>query len=284
MEDLEWTGERLVTNIGSNFGTIEHLHRYALAQSLCKGKITLDIASGEGYGSALISQFSKRTYGVDIDEKSVEHAKEKYSSYENLEFLHGSVEKIPLPDNSIEVIVSFETIEHLINHDQMLKEFSRVLKEDGLVFLSSPEKEIYKQRDPDNPFHVKELTLNELKTLINQYFPFSTFYKQRFIAGSLISPWDSNVSANFAEYDGNHYEILKHLKDDEFYNKPYFNLAIFSKRELDISSFKNVSVFNGVQVILNREYELEKRIMALHNSTTYNIIQKLSKIFKFFKK
>ena len=284
MEDLEWTGERLVTNMNKSFGTIEHLHRYAIAQEICKDKIVLDIASGEGYGSALISQFSKKTFGVDIDEKSVAHAGKKYSSYKNLEFSQGSVENIPLPDNSIEVIISFETIEHLVNHDQMLQEFKRVLKDDGVVLISSPEKTIYTERDPNNPFHVKELTLNELKTLINKYFPFSAYYKQRFIAGSLISPWNTEEKTDFAEYDGDHYKVQKELEEDEFYNKAYFNLSIFSTKEINIPEFKNVSLFNGIQVIIDNENKLKKQFQAILNSRTYKIVRKLVKFFRFLKK
>ncbi|KFC23235.1 class I SAM-dependent methyltransferase [Epilithonimonas lactis] len=284
MDDLEWTGERLVTNINTSFGTIEHLHRYAIAQQICKNKIVLDIASGEGYGSALISKFSKKTFGVDIDEKSVNHAQKKYSLHKNLQFLQGSVEKIPLPDKSVEIIISFETIEHLVDHDQMLKEFKRVLTEDGIVFLSSPEKSIYSQRDPNNPFHVKELTLNELKTTVGKYFPFSVYSKQRFVAGSLISPFDASEKLNFNEFDGDHYEIQKGLKEDQFYNKPYFNLAVFSAKHFNIHDFNNLSLFNGVQVITKRENQLEKELQDLLNSTTYKIAKTIVKTFRFLKK
>ncbi len=70
---LAWTGERLVTGIE---GTIEneHLHRYFLAREFCRGKDVLDVASGEGYGAALLAQTAKRVIGVEVDSASVEHA------------------------------------------------------------------------------------------------------------------------------------------------------------------------------------------------------------------
>ena len=80
MENLEFTGERLTTSLSSIHGVIEHLHRYAIAQKITKNKVVLDIASGEGYGSFLLSKEATKVYGVDIDEKSLNHAKVKYAS------------------------------------------------------------------------------------------------------------------------------------------------------------------------------------------------------------
>ena len=53
--DLPFTGERLVTTV-ANESMVEHLHRYGLAIDLCDGKVVLDIASGEGYGSSLLAR------------------------------------------------------------------------------------------------------------------------------------------------------------------------------------------------------------------------------------
>lgn len=165
MKELDWTGERLVTTVSDLHGVIEHLHRYALAVEICSNKIVVDIASGEGYGSVLISKVARKVYGVDIDEKSVLHAKNKYEKAGgNLNFLVGSTSNIPVADNSVDVLISFETIEHHDEHEAMMLEVKRVLKEDGLLLISSPEKFIYRERDPDNPYHIKELTFKEFKS------------------------------------------------------------------------------------------------------------------------
>ena len=70
---LTWTGERLVSSI-SGLIEDEHLHRYLLARELCRGKDVLDVASGEGYGTALLSQTANSAVGVEIDAVAVEHA------------------------------------------------------------------------------------------------------------------------------------------------------------------------------------------------------------------
>src|SRR5690349_4921310 len=117
----EWTGERLETNIHSQV-TAEHLHRYALAMEYVQDKTVLDIACGEGYGSNLLAQKAKSVVGVDIDKFIVSEAKNKYRK-SNLSFLEGSA---PLDDQSIDVVVSFETLEHTSNHEQFLSEIKRV--------------------------------------------------------------------------------------------------------------------------------------------------------------
>src|SRR5205085_7058452 len=95
--------------------------------------------------------------GVDIDEVSVNHAAKKYAA-SNLEFKTGAVEKIPVESTSIDVVVSFETIEHHDKHEEMMQEIKRILKEDGLLIISTPDKKYYADIPAhQNPFHIKEL-------------------------------------------------------------------------------------------------------------------------------
>ena len=80
---------------------------------LVEGKDVLDVASGEGYGSAMLAGRARSVRGVDISQDAVGHARERYAGVANLQYLQGSAAAIPLPDDSVDVVVSFETIEHL---------------------------------------------------------------------------------------------------------------------------------------------------------------------------
>ena len=88
-QSLPWTGERYLTEIHGSI-ELEHLHRYLFARQFSLGKRVLDIASGEGYGSALLAQSAANVIGVDIAAEAVAHAKVKYQA-DNLEFKIGSV-------------------------------------------------------------------------------------------------------------------------------------------------------------------------------------------------
>ena len=185
LTSLPWTGERLTTGIGGQV-EIEHLHRYAFARELCRGLDVLDIASGEGYGSALLAQVSRSVVGVEIDLTSIQHASSAYQQ-PNLRFLQGDARSIPLPDESIDAIVSFETIEHFYEHDIFLAEVRRVLRPGGRLIISSPERDIYSpaQQAP-NPYHVRELTRSEFEALLSGSFRHVALYGQRPCLGAVL--------------------------------------------------------------------------------------------------
>src|SRR5258705_8000943 len=111
---MEFTGERFVPTkeLMDDEIAFEHLHRYHNALELVKGKTVLDIACGEGYGTAILSENAGKVFGIDIDPVSIEHARKTYKK-DNIEFIEGSADNIPLPGNSVDVIVSYETIEHI---------------------------------------------------------------------------------------------------------------------------------------------------------------------------
>ncbi|NOD64537.1 MULTISPECIES: glycoside hydrolase family 99-like domain-containing protein [unclassified Ruegeria] len=170
-------------------GTIEleHLHRYQLARSLADGLDVLDIACGEGYGTDIIAASAKSVIGVDVSASAVEHAKFHYRD-PRLCFRAGSATDIPIPDQSVDLVVSFETIEHLEEHDRMIQEVRRVLRPGGLLLISSPNKYEYSDKPGySNPFHVKELYTDEFLELIGRYFPNTCHYGQRLSAASLIA-------------------------------------------------------------------------------------------------
>ncbi|HMU45938.1 MAG TPA: class I SAM-dependent methyltransferase [Chitinophagaceae bacterium] len=181
----EWTGERLETHF-FNETSIEHLHRYAAVLEFAKGKRVLDIACGEGYGAKLLSQFADHVTGIDIDKRTIEKASSKYKA-SNIEFICGSALEIPAAEEKFDLITCFETIEHIDDHDKLLNELKRVLKPNGTLVISTPEKSNYSDTsDYSNPFHKKELYGSEFRELIKSKFKFADFFTQSSIAGSVI--------------------------------------------------------------------------------------------------
>lgn len=185
-EALEFTGERFTTAVEGEIRH-EHFHRYLFALQFCKGRSVLDIASGEGYGSALLGTVAREVIGVDTSAEAVRHANFNY--YDRVtSFRIGSAENLPIADQSVDVVVSFETLEHVEGHESFLREIKRVLRPDGLLIMSSPDREVYSgEHHIQNPHHVKELTRAEFHQLVHSHFAHAKFLAQKALTGSVIA-------------------------------------------------------------------------------------------------
>lgn len=203
-DSLEFTGERFTPECEREIW-YEHFHRYALAARWCKGLHILDAACGEGYGSALLAETATSVEGVDISEQAVSHAKRRYADIENVNYQIADCTQLPFPDSQFDRVVSFETLEHLSEHDELMVEFRRVLKPDGFLVISSPDKATYSDAQKnDNEFHVKELYRDELELLIRKYFPASHLLGQKLMFHSAIwsMKYISDVNLDQVSGDG----------------------------------------------------------------------------------
>ncbi|MDP9106401.1 MAG: class I SAM-dependent methyltransferase, partial [Candidatus Eremiobacteraeota bacterium] len=185
--ELEPTGERFHPTMRGAI-RYEHLHRYALCLGMVDGLDVLDIASGEGYGSALLASRARRVTGVDVEPRAVERARRMYYR-PNVRYLAGDCAAIPLADAAVDVVVSFETLEHVDGHDQMLSEIRRVLRPGGRLVISSPNRLVYSD-EPGyaNPYHVRELYYDEFLQLLERHFPHVRVHGQRLAAASFVYP------------------------------------------------------------------------------------------------
>lgn len=193
---LEFTGERFTPECVREMA-YEHWHRYAWAAAVVAGKDVLDAACGEGYGSHLMAAHARSVAGLDIGEEAIAHAREHYQR-DNLSFVRGSATELPWPDDQFDVVVSFETLEHLAEQEQLLAEFRRVLRPEGYLLISSPDKKTYSDETGyQNPFHVRELYRNELETLISGIFPAWRLYGQKLLFASTL--WQLDAPGNDAQ-------------------------------------------------------------------------------------
>lgn len=182
---LGWTGERLTSEVYGQI-EVEHLHRYFLARDMCRNLDVLDIACGEGYGSALLAQVARSVVGIDVSDQAVAHAERAYPK-SNLSYQQGDARSLPFPDDSLDVIVSFETLEHFYEHDQFLAEVRRVLRPTGRLIISSPDRDVYSPPgSAANPYHVRELSRIEFEALLHSFFPHALFLSQRPMLGSAL--------------------------------------------------------------------------------------------------
>jgi ubiquinone/menaquinone biosynthesis C-methylase UbiE len=235
---LEWTGERFLPFMDPKISGAEihyeHLHRYYFASHFVEGKKVLDLACGEGYGSYIFSKSAEHVVGIDIDEGTIKHASSKYIK-DNLEFIQGSILEVPIEGKKLfDVIACFEILEHVKEHEELMKEVKRLLKDDGIFIASTPNKKVYSDDvSYENPFHEKELYFNEFKELLKRYFNYVCFFGQRVYAGSHL--WSLTQVNEISE------EHVIEKRDKGFavtdYEKkePVYFIAIASDKEVDIS-------------------------------------------------
>ncbi len=187
---IENTGERFIPESNDEELEIEHLQRYYSIQAFVKNKTVLDAACGEGYGSYLLSLYANKVTGIDIDEKTVQHARDKYGESEKLNYVCGSVADLcMIKDHSMDVVVSFETIEHVDESCQtaFLADIYRVLKEDGILIMSTPNKAEYTDRyNFHNKWHIREFYVEEFVKFLNKKFSKVRLYQQYLEVASFL--------------------------------------------------------------------------------------------------
>jgi len=185
---LQFTGERFVPGTEGEIAH-EHWHRYFFAQRYVAGRRVLDVACGEGYGSALLSQAATDVVGVDIDTATVAHASATYADCSALRFVEGSATALPLPSASVDPIDSYETVEHPdeANQTRMTSESTRVMAPRVVGRVPSPNRPEYSDaRNYANPFHLHELDRDELARLLDSAFPARRWFRQRRYFGSAL--------------------------------------------------------------------------------------------------
>lgn len=152
-----------------------HVSRYVLAaQQIRPGDTVLDAACGLGYGTAVLAACSAgaKFIGVDIDEESIAYANANYAENNpSLSYHASDVTTMSfLPDHSVDMVVSFETIEHVPNYDIFLAEVARVLKPDGRFIGSVPNMWCDETGNDPNPFHFHVFDWDKLHQAISRYF------------------------------------------------------------------------------------------------------------------
>jgi SAM-dependent methyltransferase len=155
----------------------EHRARYRFAMRLVHGQRVLDVASGAGFGLQMLRQAGALPVGLDYDLVAL---REVHTLEPTAPLVNGDATRMPLADAWADVVVSFETLEHVPDAAAMVREIRRILKPGGSLVLSTPNRSFGPpERHTGNPFHVQEFTAAELRSLLGSEFSAVELFGQR---------------------------------------------------------------------------------------------------------
>ena len=152
-----------------------HLDRYRFAARRVRGRQVLDCACGTGYGVRLLRESggAARVVGIDIDDKAIRYASQHHQVDATI-FICSSGDRLPLADNSVDIVTSFETIEHVPDDRALVEECYRVLRTDGILIISTPNQWPL----AGTPHHVREYDRGSFLKVLEPRFEQVELYNQ----------------------------------------------------------------------------------------------------------
>ena len=163
--------ERIVPGRTNRAETADHMARYGFAADRAQGA-TLDLGAGVGYGAAIIAtgQSVDLVIAFDISSDALAFGKNSYG--DTISFVTGDAGALPFSEHSLDSIVCLEAIEHVPDANKVLREIARVLRPEGLLIISTPNKWATSplSKRPINPYHVREWYPGRFKELVSRYF------------------------------------------------------------------------------------------------------------------
>jgi SAM-dependent methyltransferase len=166
----------------------EHRARYRFAARYVHGKRVLDIACGAGFGLQMLRQAGAYAVGMDLDTQALREAQ----PITGPSVAQANALLLPIADERVDVVSSFETIEHVTDAAAFIAELRRVLRPGGMLILSTPNREF--GPPTSNPYHIQEFSRAELHALLRQAFAEVAIYGQwpdpsyRYVPYRMIEP------------------------------------------------------------------------------------------------
>lgn len=149
---------------------------YQYAGQHCRGQAVLDFGCGTGYGADSLAEVASNVVGVDISEEVIAYCLATYSR-PNLSFKRLQPDaQLEIPAGGFDVIVSFQVIEHVPDVHSYLMDLKRVLKNTGVLFITTPNRRyrLLPFQKPWNPEHFREFDAAMLEREVHLVFDSAT--------------------------------------------------------------------------------------------------------------
>jgi SAM-dependent methyltransferase len=167
---LALTGERTLPDVPEeNYWFRRHLVVYEWIAARAHGRRVVDLACGEGYGSALLGRTAASVVGVDANPEAFAHAQAKYTG-EQVRFERNLIE---LWQGDVDCVVFLQTIEHVRDPDAVLEHVKALIGPGGVAYISTPNVLTLAPKGEErsgNPWHVREYKPHEYRELCERHF------------------------------------------------------------------------------------------------------------------
>lgn len=255
---LKFTGERIVPGADNCEPTFaqkmyqEHIARYAFASQFVDSKDVLDVGCGVGYGSQWLGrEGAKSVLGIDLADDAIDHARKNYFhpavTYRTLNAAEIDVE------DSVDVAVCFELIEHVHDQVKVLDGIKRALRRDGLLVISTP-------RPLDQirtHFHEHELSFEEIRNLLKQRFQYvEAFFERNYFTSFVGSAEPQSVD-----------QLLSITDRYNIEHADYFIFVASNEKPERFTQARNVLSINDDSYVLR----LEDDLSAMRNGENYHL-------------
>ena len=155
------TAERVSREASDNFVFQRSLLAYHAAAERIAGDV-LEIGTGSGYGIEVVAPHARRFTTID---KHI--PPQELLARTDVAFRQAVVPPLPFADASFDWVITFQVIEHIRRDGEFVREIHRVLRPGGQLIVTTPNAPMSLTR---NPWHVREYTAGELRTLLGESF------------------------------------------------------------------------------------------------------------------
>lgn len=164
------TGERILPTREGEISIVFSRHRYAYeyVQQFVTNKIVIDVGCGTGYGCEILAQKAKRVYGIDYDNEAINYCKKNFAT-PNIIFIKMDANSLDFA-KKFDIAVTFQVIEHMSNLSNFVQQLKRVVKQNGMIFISTPNVKQPQKDKRANPFHLNEMNHTEFQKLMSDNF------------------------------------------------------------------------------------------------------------------
>ncbi len=248
----------------------EQGHRYAFAMELARGRRVLDAACGDGDGAALLARTAASVWGLDVAPEAVARARARHA-HPRLRFDIGDPTRLDgVAEGSIDLVISFESLERFADQDAVLAAFARVLAPDGLLIVSTPDRRTHTDlAGLENPHHVRELYREEFEALLSRHFARYRLYGQRIVSQSLLWRLDGGhgATASFTQDGGDVFPGVRTL--------PMHHVAVCAKRGEALGGLPALSCFADAHQSVFQHYQQVVRDLAAAEHDAHRLRQRL---------